>query len=128
SSLTWRKKFDKKRRTLMVSLTENYEESESTGFLNSVNDSRLNGIDFVDQKKDNTRTSLLLNGSAVYTEPITKVMAASLEYKLSVNNSSSERNTFNKSNPNADTYDDRDDTLSNSYAYNIVTHTGGTNL
>ncbi len=128
SSLTWKKKFKKDRRTLMLSLTENYEESESRGFLNSVNASSLNGTDYVDQKKENDRQSLLLNGSAVYTEPITKAMAVSVEYKLGVNNSTSERTTFNKSNPNADTYDKRDSLFSNSYAYNIVTNTGGTNL
>ncbi len=128
SSLTWKKKFKKDRRTLMMSLTENYEESESTGFLSSVNKSNGNGTKYIDQKKNNDRQALLLNGSAVYTEPITKVMAVSVEYKLGVNNSTSERTTFNKSNPNADAYDLRDDTLSNSYAYNIVTNTGGTNL
>lgn len=128
SALTWKKKFKKDRRTLMMSLTENYEESESTGFLTSVNRSRGNGTKYVDQKKDNDRQALQLNGSAVYTEPITKAMAVSIEYKLGVNNSTSERTTFNKSNPNADAYDLRDDTLSNSYAYNIVTNTGGTNL
>ncbi|MBZ0100247.1 MAG: outer membrane beta-barrel family protein, partial [Taibaiella sp.] len=128
SSLTWKKKFKKDRRTLMMSLTENYEESESTGFLSSVNKSSGNGTKYIDQKKDNDRQALQLNGSAVYTEPITKAMAVSVEYKLGVNNSTSERTTFNKSNPNADAYDLRDDTLSNSYAYNIVTNTGGTNL
>lgn len=128
STLTWKKKFKKDRRTLMISLTENYEESESTGFLNSVSDSSQITIDNIDQKKDNSRQALLLNGSAVYTEPITKVMAVSLEYRLGVNNSTSERTTFNKSSPNADAYDVRDSTFSNSYAYNIVTHTGGTTL
>ena len=128
SSLTWKKKFNKERRTLMLSLTENYEESTSTGFLNSVNRTVGNGTTYIDQRKENDRQSLLLNGSAIYTEPITKVMAVSVEYKLGVNNSTSERTTFNKSNPNADAYDLRDDTLSNSYAYNIVTNTGGTNL
>lgn len=128
SSLTWKKKFKKDRRTLMMSLTENYEESESTGFLNSVSSSGQNGADYIDQKKDNTRQALLLNGSAVYTEPITKVMAVSVEYRLGVNNSTSERTTFNKSSPNADAYDVRDSTFSNSYAYNIVTNTGGTTL
>lgn len=128
SSLTWKKKFKKDRRTLMLSLNENYEESESMGFLSSVNISSLNGTDYVDQKKDNDRKALLLNGSAVYTEPITKVMAVSVEYKLGVNNSTSERTTFNKSNPGADAYDVRDSTFSNSYAYNIVTNTGGTTL
>lgn len=130
SSLTWKKKFNKKRRTFLLSLSERYEESESTGFLNSVNISKLNNGTpvLVDQKKDNASSTLALGGNAVYTEPLTKAMAISVEYRLSVNNSSSERSTFNKQNPNADTYSVLDDTFSNNYAYNIVTHTGGTNL
>jgi len=129
-SLTWMKKFNKKRRTLMTTLSEKYEESESLGFLNSVNISKQNGglSQSIDQKKKNANTSLLLNGSANYTEPITKAMAVSVEYKLAVNNSSSERSTFNKTNPVGDTYDVLDSVFSNNYAYNIVTHTGGTNL
>jgi len=130
SSLTWMKKFNKKRRTILLSLSERYEESESNGFLNSVNISTLNGgtPDIVDQKKDNINNSLSLSGNAVYTEPITKAMAVSVEYRLSVNNSASERSTFNKQNPNADTYSELDSVFSNNYAYNIVTHRGGTNL
>lgn len=130
SSLTWMKKFNKKRRTLMTSLSEQYEVSESFGFLNSTNRIPIsgNGPTVIDQKKNNAREAFMLNGSVVYTEPITKAMAASVEYKISVNNSSSERTTFNKSNVNSDAYDKLDSSFSNNYAYNIVTHTGGTNL
>ncbi|MCB0696490.1 MAG: outer membrane beta-barrel protein [Chitinophagaceae bacterium] len=130
SSLTWKKKFNKKRRTFLVTMSERYEESESTGFLNSVNISALNGgvVETTDQKKQNTSGALTLGGNAVYTEPITKAMAVSVEYKLAVNNSSSERATYNKANPNADVYNELDSVYSNNYAYNIVTHTGGTNL
>lgn len=130
STLSWQKKFKKKRRTLMMSVNESYEESESSGFLNSVNTKyiTIGAPDIVDQKKENNNNSLLLGGSAIYTEPITKVMAVSVEYRLNVNNSASERSTFNKNSPTADTYDALDSTFSNNYAYNIVTHTGGTNL
>lgn len=128
-SLTWQKKFNKKRRTLMLSLNERYEESESLGFLKSSNISAQGGLtDLVDQKKDNADQSFQLGGSAIYTEPITKAMAVSLEYRLSVNNSSSERITLNNTGANEDVYNDFDSTFSNNYAYNIVTHRGGTTL
>lgn len=130
SSLYWQKKFNKKRRTLTLGLTESYEESQALGFLYSTNTKYNNGgsIDIIDQKKDNNNTGLRLGGSAIYTEPLTKALAVSLEYRLSVNNSTSERSTFNKTTPTADTYEDLDSTFSNNYAYNIVTHTGGTTL
>lgn len=130
STLTWMKKFKKKRRTLMTSLSERYEESESLDFIynRNVDYTLSNAPSVVDQKKENANQSLVLDGSAVYTEPITKAMAVSVEYKLSVNNSISERNTFNKSNPVSESYNRLDSTLTNSYAFNIVTHAGGTNL
>lgn len=130
STLTWMKKFKKKRRTLMTSLSERYEVSESLGYLKSVNTAVGNGgaQQVIDQKKQNDRESLGLDGSVTYTEPLTKVMAISVEYKLGVNNSTSERSTFNKNNVTGDSYDLLDSVLTNSYAYNIVTHTGGTNL
>lgn len=128
SGMNWRKKFNKERRTFMINFDQRYEESVSTGFLTSTNTFAGSLRDLTDQKKDNENTSLILGGSTIYTEPISKHMAVSLEYKLSVNNSSSKRTTFNKTAPNADVYDDFDSTFSNNYAYNIVTHTGGTNL
>lgn len=130
SNLNWRKKFNKARRTFMLNISQYYEENESKGFLNSVNTSARNGgfTQTIDQKKENDNTTLQLGGSAIYTEPLNKVMAVSLEYKLAVNNSSSKRSTFNKTTPTADTYEDLDSLFSNNYTYNIVTHTGGTNL
>lgn len=130
STLTWMKKFKKHRRTFAGSLSEKYEESEGSGFLRSDNLSDASGglLETVDQKKENKNQSLLLNGSATYTEPVNKHMAVSIEYKLAVNNSASEKNTYNKSNPASDVYDTKDSLFSNNYAYNIVTHTGGTNL
>lgn len=130
SSLTWMKKFNKKRRTFTTSLSQQYEETESLGYLKSTTKEANNGNtpDVLDQKKDNASEALQLNGSMTYTEPVTKTMAVSLEYKLAVNNSSSQRSTFNKNNVNSDSYDKLDSVFSNNYAYNIVTHTGGTNL
>lgn len=130
STLTWMKKFKKKRRTLMTSLSERYEESESLDFIynRNIDFTPSNASTIVDQKKENANQSLVLDGSAVYTEPITKAMAVSVEYKLSVNNSVSERNTFNKNNPVSESYDRLDSTFTNNYAFNVVTHAGGTNL
>lgn len=129
-SLTWKKKFNKDRRTLLLSVNERFEESESLGFINSSNFLNKTGMltNQVDQKKDNSDRSFVLGGTSIYTEPITKHMAVSLEYRLSVNNSETKRETFNKSTPNADVYNDFDSTFSNNYAYNIVTHRGGTTL
>ncbi len=129
SNLTWRKKFNKDRRTLVLSMGEHYEESNSSGRLNTIVRNKISGKDSItDQRKENVSTALNVDGAATYTEPITKAMAVSLEYKLSINNTNSERNTFNKSAVNADVYDAIDPNFSNHYAYNIITHRAGTNF
>lgn len=130
-SLLYRKKFNKKRRTLTTSLSGQYVESDATGFTLSNIRSSL-GDSTIDQQKKNINESLTLNGYTNYTEPLSDVMAISVNYRLNVNNSTANRNTFNKGiappTEGQDAYTELDSTFSNNYAYNIVTHTGGTTL
>lgn len=126
-ALRWKQKFHKDRRTLMTTVSGTYNQSDGTGFLNAVN--RFDQfVDTVDQQKENINEATTLNGTVTYTEPITKTMAVIGTYSVNVNNSTAKRSTFNKGTPTGDTYDVFDSTFSNSYAYNIVTHSGGASL
>ncbi|MCB0698525.1 MAG: TonB-dependent receptor [Chitinophagales bacterium] len=129
-NLTWKQKFKKDRRTLTGRFSGSYDESESDGLLKSINTFTTNGarVDTVDQQKNNISQATSLNGALTYTEPITKAMSVILSYNLSVNNSKAKKSTFNKSIANADAYDLLDSTFSNSFLYNIVTHSGGASV
>lgn len=126
SSITYRKKFKKDRRTISASLSENYEERTGEGLLNSVNiyNSIVIPDDTFDQHKLDNNTSLRVNGYVSYTEPLTKDLSLSTTYSLAVNNTSAERNTFNKANANSDAYDVLDSTFSSNYSFNVLTHAG----
>ncbi len=130
--LRWRQKFKKDRRTFSLSVSGRYDESDAEGFLNAVNFFQFNNgattTDTVDQQKINKNEATSLSGNLSYTEPITNAMSVLVSYGVNVNNSTAERSTFNKASPTGDTYDVLDSTFSNSYAYNIVTHTGGTSI
>lgn len=126
SSITYRKKFNKDRRTISASISENYEENIGEGFLNSVNvyNSALIADDTLDQQKENNNTALRVNGYLSYTEPLTKELSLSTAYSFSANNTSAERNTFNKSSITGDSYDVLDSTFSSNYTFNVTTHSG----
>lgn len=130
SSLMYRKKFKKDRRTITVSLSENYQERTGDIMLNSL--IKYNNLsaksDTFDQKKRNEDKNFSLTGYASYTEPLSKYLSLSVSYRLNVTNNSAERNTFSKSAPLSDAYDQLDSLFSSNYAFNITTHTGSSFL
>lgn len=138
STLDWRKKFKKKGRTISVNISENYRETMSDGLLLSTNilyerDSTTGSLlstkrDETDQQKQNENTTLSLSSRLSYTEPLSKVTFLEVNYAFKVDNNSAKRETYNKKNPLGDVYDTLDSTFSNNYAFNIMTHTGGSNL
>lgn len=121
AELTYRKKFMKKGRSLLVNFTENLRQSESE-------DSTVSTItSFTDvipqnQRRQNTSNSFVLAGKVNYTEPLSKTLFIEANYALNVNNSEIIRTTYsNLTNTNIDS-------LSTNYAYDILTNTGGANL
>jgi len=128
SNLLWRKKLAKKGRTISLNIRENYTENKSDGFLNS--DTRLysdGGILFkdslIDQFKNYSTQNLLFDSRATYTEPISKSSFLSASYGVTVNNSRSNRNSYNKA--SGGKYSELDSLYSNDYQYNIFSHRGG---
>lgn len=127
SNLLWRKKLAKKGRTFSLNLRENYTDNASDGFLNSNTHFYQNGADFkdslIDQYKDFHTRTLLFDSRATYTEPISKKSFLSISYGITINNSHSDRSSFNK--VAGGKYTALDSLYSNDYQYNVFAHKGG---
>jgi hypothetical protein len=127
SSLLWRKKLRKKGRTISLSLQESYEKSLSEGYLFADNSFFKNGNtvrnDVTDQYKDYSSEKLFLDSKITYSEPLSAVSSIIANYGISVNNSTSGRNSFNKSSNGK--YTDLDTLFSNDYQFNVFTQRAG---
>ncbi|WP_447641782.1 MULTISPECIES: outer membrane beta-barrel protein [Chitinophagaceae] len=128
ASLLLRKKFKKKGRTLAAVVMEDYSNINTTGWLYSQNreydvQSQLSKDTLTDQLKRNLVRTSNLNMRVVYTEPLSKVSSLFVNYGLIVNNSHSNKQSFNKAVDG--TYSDQDTTYSNEYQYDQTTHKAG---
>lgn len=127
SNLLWRKKLPKKGRTLSVNIRENYTHSTSFGYLNSATGFYSNGTlaydSLIDQYKTYHSENILLDSKITYTEPISKVSSLIANYRVSVNNSQSDRTSFSQSANGK--YTVLDSLYSNNYQFNILTQQGG---
>jgi hypothetical protein len=132
AELLYRKKFAKKGRTLSLDVKEQYKESSGTGFLNTLNRFYLPGGGFadsvIDQRKVNNSNTLVLNGKATYTEPLSKVAFLELNYALTLNNNTSERNSYDKSPGGEYTDSALNPVNSSNYIFNVLQHSGGANM
>ncbi len=133
SSLLWRKKFQKKGRTISVNIDEKYDNSETNGFVKSYNDF-YNSLgdkfrtDTIDQKKESKANTLSFNSRIAYTEPLSKKVFLEMNYAFRVTNSEALRNSFNKTTGTDPKYEVRDSLYSNDYSFLINTHTAGLTL
>ncbi len=128
--VSYRKKFNKKGRTVAVTVEENFKETTSdASFFSSTSVIRdtVNFQQTFDQNKNNDNRQFQIQGQATYTEPLSKILFLELNYALVVNNSSSRRLTFNK-NPTDGRYTDLDSIFSSNYDFDVLTNTGGTAL
>ncbi|HTR30967.1 MAG TPA: outer membrane beta-barrel protein [Puia sp.] len=127
SNLLWRKKFGKPGRTLSLNVRENYSDNTSSGYLNSntvfYSGGTLMQDSLVNQYKNYLTTNLLLDSRLIYTEPIGKQMFLGIDYGATLNNTHSDRNSYNKDGNGK--YDALDSVFSNNYQYNILTQRGG---
>lgn len=119
SSVLFTHKFKKVGRTISWAVNESFDQRKTNGYLNStidyysgatVRDSIINQY-----KPTNTITSTV-NSNITYTEPITKRWSVMFNYGLSINNSSSNNQSFDESSPGV--YDTFDAEYSNDYKFN----------
>jgi len=127
ASLLYNKKFKKPRRTISWNVSESYVESNAKEFLYSDIFLQTTGKDSItDQYKPIHTLSSVLNSNLVYTEPLSKTLALSLNYGLGFNNSTSEKDSYNKS--ASGLYDAFDSEFSNDYKFNQLTNQFGANF
>ncbi|HUB59528.1 MAG TPA: outer membrane beta-barrel protein [Puia sp.] len=127
SNLLWRKKLGKPGRTISLNVRENYSDNTSSGYLYSNTEFYSGGAltqdSLIDQYKNYLTKNILLDSRLTYTEPIGKEMFLGIDYGATVNNTHSDRNSYNKDGNGK--YDVLDSVYSNNYQYNILTQRGG---
>ena len=119
ASALYTKRFKKAGRTLSWNVSEAYNDNETQGFLNSRVDYFKNGRDSIvltDQYKTTDAISSALNSNITYSEPLNKKFSLLFNYGLSINNSSTDRRSYNQSAPGV--YDVLDNKFSNNYKFN----------
>lgn len=114
----WTKKLKKKGRTISLSLGQQFNEEDASGYLNAENSyfntqGMLDSIQLIDQYKTNLTRSSGLNSNLAYTEPLSKTFSVILNYGLNLNKSTAERQSFNQSIPGK--YDVIDKQYSNDF-------------
>ena len=127
SNLLWRKKLPKKGRTISINFRENYTNTSSSGYLNSSTQLYSGGLpshdSLIDQYKNYHTDNILLDGKATYTEPLSRTSFLIANYGAQINNSHSDRSSFNKA--VSGKYSNLDSLYSNDYQYNVLTQRGG---
>lgn len=127
SSLLWQKKLAKKGRTVSMSFEERYMRSSSEGLVFAQNDfyknDTVNQRQVTDQLKNYHSENTTLGGKIAYTEPLSAASFIAANYGITLNNSSSNRSSFNKSSTGK--YTELDPVYSNDYKLNTLTHYGG---
>ncbi len=129
SSFLWRKKLKKKGRTLSLNIKENYSTTTSSGYLNAVNFFFKKGsstpiqTQITDQFKPSENKSLAFDSKLTYTEPLSTAASIVFNYGITLNNSSSNRSSYNKS--VSGKYESLDTVYSNNYQFNIFSQKGG---
>ncbi|RZM14106.1 MAG: TonB-dependent receptor, partial [Pedobacter sp.] len=129
SSLLWNKKLPKKGRTISVFASQALNRDNTEGYLNAVNEfysgtgSQPDSIRRTDQYKVNKSFGNTLRTNVTYSEPIAKNLSAVINYGLNINNSSSDRRSFNKS--ASGSYDVLDTQFSNNFELDQTTNQVG---
>jgi hypothetical protein len=127
SNLLWRKKFAKQGRTLSLNLRENYSNNSSSGYLNSNTEFYSGGLPYqdsmIDQFKKYQTEKILFESKLTYTEPLGKGSFLAGDYGVTIDNTHSDRNSYNKNLTGK--YNLLDSVFSNDYQYDIFSQQGG---
>ncbi len=124
-------KFKKVGRTLSFSIVEGYSQSKAKGNLNSTikfynAQKQLDTTQkpqIIDQYKTNDLKNNALNTNLTYSEPFSKTFAIVMNYGISVDNTSADRQSFNASSPGV--YNVLVDSLSSNYKLNQFSNQAG---
>jgi hypothetical protein len=133
ASAFYTKKFKKKGRTISALISESYNQADSKGFLKSDanfydEQGKLDSLQHIDQYKTNKTKSNILTSNITYTEPLSKASALIFNYSIGVDNGTSDRKSFNPSDPNNNpprNYNVLVDSLSNNFKLNQLSNQVG---
>ena len=130
ASAFYSKKLKKKGRTFSLNFTQSFNNGSSSGTLNSSNQfydtldvAMKDSILLVDQLKRNKNFSSRTNTNATYTEPLSKKWSLVLNYGFGVNNSNTDKRSYNKASEN--NYSILDSIYSNNFDVNQISNQGG---
>jgi hypothetical protein len=122
--------FKKKDRQLMATLryglTDDAQNNMNKTITNFYQGGAVDSIDVIDQMRVFDGASTTIGGKITYSEPLTKKFILVVDYGHNRNNSSSYRNTFNKSNNGK--YESLDTVFSNNFDLDAFSHSGMTLL
>lgn len=124
-------RFSKKGRSILWNTTLDQNQSNGSGFLNSLTNlydgnQQIIHHDSIDQKKVNSQTAIQTTSTVTYTEPLTKGLQLSVDYQYALKLSESTNQTFQKD--QSSDYSKYIDTLSNHFTYTIQSQRAGLNL
>ncbi|MDB5032011.1 outer membrane beta-barrel protein [Mucilaginibacter sp.] len=120
ASAFYTKKFKTVGRTFSWDVNETYTKSTYAGYIYNDVYTAIDGKDSItNQYKPTTLISSVLNSNMTYTEPITKKLALTFNYGLGLNNSTADRESYNKS--ASGNYDSFDVIHSSDYKFNQLT-------
>jgi hypothetical protein len=121
ASIIYNKKFTKVGRTISFNASEAFNQTHSEGYLLSdIFTTVDNKTTTTNQYKPTKVSSSVLNTNIVYTEPLTKKLSLAFNYGFGINNSLSNRESYNQSSTGS--YDVLDVNFSNNYKFNQLTN------
>lgn len=120
ASFLFSKKFKNPNRVFSWNVSESYNENTSTlKFYSHIFSPDRTPVDSViDQNKPTVTSASVLNSNITFNEPLSKTLSLGLNYGLGFNNSSANRESFNRS--GSGNYDELDTQFSNNYKFNQV--------
>lgn len=131
ASAFWAKKLKKKGRTISLNLRQSMSDNQTDGYLYALNEffdanGQPESSELVDQYKINVNTRNAFSSNATYTEPLSKTWALTANYGLNINNSNSNRRSFNQSGTGK--YDDLDESVSNHFKLDEISNQAGATI
>jgi hypothetical protein len=130
SSLLWKHKFKKLSRTLSINTDINWSRANNNGFLSALNNVYSAGVikdrDTLDQQNLNISEAQGFAARLAYTEPLMKDTYLEFSYGLNYNNNINDRVT--NANDGSGKYEERIDSLSNSFTFKRLVNTPGLNF
>lgn len=130
ASLSWKKKFKKKGRSLIAETSFGQNHTNNTGFLVAGNsfysEGVIDSVVQIDQQKNISTETQSANFNVAYTEPIAKKTFAEVHYRFNNQNNYSRQLSYNKD--MFGVYQSLDSLFSSDYDFDISTHRAGANL